>query len=95
LRPSRAFKPRPPLLQRTGSSVRPATVEPTREAAMGRHGRLLAVLALAAWAGAVVGRERAEAWELLLKYQRPAKGLKLPEKSSHLRRLVLSAFERG
>ena len=35
---------------------------------MGRHGRLLAVLALAAWAGAVVGRERAEAWELLLKY---------------------------
>ena len=27
--------------------------------------------------------------------QRPAKGLKLPEKSGHLRRLVLSAFERG
>jgi len=62
---------------------------------MGRHGRLLAVLALAAWAGAVVGRERAEAWELLLKYQRSAKELKLPEKSSHLQRLVFSAFERG
>ena len=29
------------------------------------------------------------------KNQRPAKGLKLPEKSGHLRRLVLSAFERG
>ena len=40
-------------------------------------------------------RDIAPCEEITVNYQRPAKGLKLPEKSSHLRRLVLSAFERG